>query len=1062
MAVLTIHGNLIVDEAASLQTSITDNDTGLPAGVDNEVAWSVLLATMSSPLLSELNTLGIKPATGEESGDTTAQFPQVAERSIGMGSTDFIQLGTSTVTDLQFSNSTGGTITDGTATQIFATGDGAQIFLYTDSNSHILLGREGTTSDGGQTWTASSTGTVAFAIVLDETTDGTNVTGGNVWTIQYEALKHTNSSGVDDADTLDLSGLVDVKASFTTTTTANFGDFSHVPSGSDDWSAIEQTSTAGTDSSDPDMVITGLVPGSKVTVSTQGLGNNSQALNPGEAVRVDVVNHVNYPDFPLTNPDVHDLSKLSYSTHVGAVTEASFSLTQVNPGNTNTTVKVHIWAFNETSDLQGASLVSTASVGSGGLTGNDETLAPILGNTIKVYSDLAKTHLVTSGITITAAGDGSYFIDGLKTNYTVDFQVAESSHMDRFVVGNAQPTSGSGSNVTFDAGNFTFNISNTTSGTDHTGIGGNLLFEDDGPHAAVTLAATPTVTHDETPGVQTDNGANDQSGSLPAAFSPTGLIGWAQSAAAVVASSTPNYGADGAAASNPITYALTRSDGSTFTGQDSTLFATVTGAHLFLYTEGNLVVAREGSGSGGATPNAAGAVAFAIYLDPDTLKLDVAQYEAIKHTTSSSPDTSEGSSISNLIFVKQTLVDHDGDSSSATSSGAVTVTILDDGPTITAGPVALNLSNTGPISGSASFGYDVGTDGHNYAATSDFVDSNSGLTGVQLALSGTVGTGPNNTISNTSVTLTSETATSASFHFSFDYDTNPQLAGVQTATATGTLSFDKSADTYTVSLDNPIQGFSFDVLHTSELLAKNPTGNTGHPLIVVEELANNFFVQFTADVSPLSFSSTGEGTTNDTTFTGSAHDLAGGTETWVSATQGTNGVAGDTIQKDELLNLRFFQENILSDANPPGTEKTTPTASADGIAIKFDGIGSSEDLIMILNLIDDKGTASTTDDVTITRAIIVDNSDIIKKSTPGGVPAPYNTEFTLDNNDGLVIVESNDYNAPGEHYKIQGVSDHAVGERPDGKRDQPECGDRIKWWEQYHRKLPVVHLREHQ
>jgi len=37
------------------------------------------------------------------------------------------------------------------------------------------------------------------------------------------------------------------------------------------------------------------------------------------------------------------------------------------------------------------------------------------------------------------------------------------------------------------------------------------------------------------------------------------------------------------------------------------------------------------------------------------------------------------------------------------------------------------------------------------------------------------------------------------------------------------------------------------------------------------------------------------------------------------------------------------------------------------------------------------------------------------------VPSPYSTEFTLDNNDALVIIESNDYNASGEHYQIQGM-----------------------------------------
>ncbi len=37
------------------------------------------------------------------------------------------------------------------------------------------------------------------------------------------------------------------------------------------------------------------------------------------------------------------------------------------------------------------------------------------------------------------------------------------------------------------------------------------------------------------------------------------------------------------------------------------------------------------------------------------------------------------------------------------------------------------------------------------------------------------------------------------------------------------------------------------------------------------------------------------------------------------------------------------------------------------------------------------------------------------------MPSPYNTEFSLDNNDGLLIIEGNDYNGTGETYQIQGV-----------------------------------------
>jgi len=114
----------------------------------------------------------------------------------------------------------------------------------------------------------------------------------------------------------------------------------------------------------------------------------------------------------------------------------------------------------------------------------------------------------------------------------------------------------------------------------------------------------------------------------------------------------------------------------------------------------------------------------------------------------------------------------------------------------------------------------------------------------------------------------------------------------------------------------------------------------------------------------------------------------------------------------------------LGDVNPGapggGTEKLAPTADVTGLALKFDGIGNSEDLIMVLNLVDHHGTASTADDTFTTKSLFVQNSDFYKG--PGGVPAPYNTEFSLDNNDGLVIIESNDYNVvAGENWQIQGV-----------------------------------------
>ena len=72
--------------------------------------------------------------------------------------------------------------------------------------------------------------------------------------------------------------------------------------------------------------------------------------------------------------------------------------------------------------------------------------------------------------------------------------------------------------------------------------------------------------------------------------------------------------------------------------------------------------------------------------------------------------------------------------------------------------------------------------------------------------------------------------------------------------------------------------------------------------------------------------------------------------------------------------------------------------------LKFDGIGAGEDMIVVLKLYDPNTNTYTT------RAIMVENGDIQKG--PGAGPGIY-SGITLDNNDGLVIIESNDYNQPG-------------------------------------------------
>ncbi|PDS29417.1 DUF5801 repeats-in-toxin domain-containing protein [Rhizobium phaseoli] len=531
-------------------------------------------------------------------------------------------------------------------------------------------------------------------------------------------------------------------------------------------------------------------------------------------------------------------------------------------------------------------------------------------------------------------------------------------------------------------------------------IGQNLIFKDDGP--AITATGSPTnLTVDET-----------TLGSNPSLGFSTFF--------------TSNAGADG----DGIAYSL----GVNALNNVSGLTDTETGQSVLLFKEGTSVVGRAGS--------AAGAIVFTVSVSAAGL-VTLDQARAVVHADTSSPDDSRTLAADDLVTLTATITDKDGDQATASRDIGQNLIFKDDGPTITVpfdGNPAVTgiqhetLANALNASATGAFGYDIGADIHPAAyytgGGSDFVDQDGGTPGVQIGLTGTIIGGGAGNLLTSNVTLASESLTSATFNFTFTYDKDP-AAGTQAGTAGGTLVFDKVADTYTINLTDPLEGFSFDVLHTSELLSKQPTSNTGHPQIVVEKLQaddpntsadEDFFVQFTGNLitkgNPFSLTSNGEGSSGVSAFTPDGQLMvSNNNETWVSATQSTNGVAGDTIQKDELLTLRFFSSDV-GIAN----EATAPTATAGAMAIKFDGIGNSEDLMLILNLIDKDGADNIAgngdDNHVITRAMYVSNDDIYKM---GQVPAPYSGEFTLDNNDGLVIVEQNDYNASGEDYVLQAV-----------------------------------------
>ncbi|WPG39667.1 DUF5801 repeats-in-toxin domain-containing protein [Variovorax sp. EBFNA2] len=509
--------------------------------------------------------------------------------------------------------------------------------------------------------------------------------------------------------------------------------------------------------------------------------------------------------------------------------------------------------------------------------------------------------------------------------------------------------------------------------SDFLNIGQALNFEDDGPSIVVADTAPPdALTVDET------ILATNASASFADNFS-----------------STPSYGADGA---GTVSSAYTL--GVKSPGVASGLVDTLTNQSVVLtLTAGGVVEGRTAI---------SGALVFTVSVSAAGL-VTLDQQRAIVHPDATNPDDSTTLSAADLIVLTRTdtITDKDGDQAMGADFLNIgqALNFEDDGPTIVARTdlIYSNTSNPAP-GGTGVFDYEIGAD-----ARSSYSLTNSDFSAITLT--GTVGSAA---IGSPTVTWTSETATGASFAVSFSYKPDPSSA--TTTNATGTLSFDKVNGTYSLTLNAPIAGFN--TVSTGQALGftgytlGTSTVDQTQPDVSVAQLSSNFFVQFTgynepgggtgakniqaiAPAAPL-------GTANGTTFANG--ELFKQEGTWVSVSNQANGVASDTIQQGEVLDLDFFA------ANPFGFATTTPTTQAAGMFLKFDGIGS-EDLVLVLKLVDPDDGSRTT------KAIIIDNADIIKFG--GTIPAPYS--IVLDNNDGAIIIESNDFNTGTENYVIEGA-----------------------------------------
>jgi hypothetical protein len=515
-------------------------------------------------------------------------------------------------------------------------------------------------------------------------------------------------------------------------------------------------------------------------------------------------------------------------------------------------------------------------------------------------------------------------------------------------------------------------------------LGGNIKFADHGPTIDLTLRSTGLVV-DESVGtagsVLNEGGATNNDETLAGAAS--GAIGYAKGMLFDI--TTANAGADGQASR---VYSLSLGSAGL-----SGLVDSDTNQNVVLTLVSGVIEGRTATG---------GDLVFTLSINSGTGEVSLNQFRAIEHNDSADHDENGASAatlLANAISLNVTLSDYDGDTASDTLDISGLIKFEDDGPAVLSSSNA-SLINGGTFSGSGTFSYDIGSD-HRAAPSTTNSDFQS------VVLSGTIN---GSAITPSALTRVSETLTSATFSFSFSY-----AAGGQTLSDTGTIVFDKALGTYTVDLDSQVQGYSFGTTSQSTFIQGYTEGtdtvDATQPAVAIAQISTNLFIQFTGEsVSGSNSLQAGSPGANGDALTGDATFVNGevltGNDSWASVSGSANGVAGDTIGKGEVLDMDFFT------SNPGGHTDLAATAEVNNVFFKLDGIGNNEDFVVVLKLHD-----TVTNEYT-TKAVLVENADIWKG--PGTGPGIYNS-VTLDNNDGLVIIESNDYNSATSHYVIVGM-----------------------------------------
>ncbi|WP_411835587.1 DUF5801 repeats-in-toxin domain-containing protein [Pseudomonas chlororaphis subsp. aurantiaca] len=452
--------DVALDETAGLQNATATPDSAGDAD-DNDI----LLVALPSVFATRLSALGAGAATDAALSGYTGAVGDTGSNAFTLNlAPDAINV------DVGFTDSLGAPL-DGLDSGL-DTLDGTSILLYTDTDNNILLGRAG-----------GPDGAIVFAAYIEET--GSPLSGGKIWTVEYQPLKHPDASNPDDA--LNLLNKVFIGASQDLTF-----NLANAPSGQNLFLMFTKANPTVVDDngvlriSDPTIIATGKDPadqstgvnintGDTINTSQGGgpttFGTNSQMITEQEGIRFTFVTgarqDVTIPNLDQNEADVE--ANIDFTAMFNAKA-ANFDIVQLQSGKS---AVVKISAFN-TAVESGASFVNGYA--------NDTSVAitnvRVINNATGLVIENSDGSVNDPSIAISFSG-GVATVTGVKAGYQIEYTTAADHN--RVLIENGAALDAKGNtHADFDIGGLTLRQASTTTAE----IGSHMIFEDDGPTLA--------------------------------------------------------------------------------------------------------------------------------------------------------------------------------------------------------------------------------------------------------------------------------------------------------------------------------------------------------------------------------------------------------------------------------------------------------------------------------------------------------------------------------------------------------------------------------------------------